>query len=167
MPQAHGDAGIPLNDKTAAARADAEDVDAPPPTVLSTVSHIRHKAVLGSVELYRLVCEAVAVLKPEIEPEVQVGMVKKVARLVFKSTFKYKCKFSHVRDVNRCTVVVNTLAEVQAALESILDYPGITVVRAKNRFAADCDNTPIGGYCDLQLQVRCVGVDSLVVGFFC
>ena len=131
---------------------------APPPTILSTVSHMRHKAVLGSVELYRLVCEAVATLKPNITPEVQVGKVKKVARLVFKSTFKYKCKFSHVRDVNRCTVVVKTLAEVQSALESILDYPGITVVRAKNRFAADCDNTPIGGYCDLQLQVRCVGV---------
>ena len=39
---------------------------------------------------------------------------------------------------------------MQAAL---LAFEGVTVVRVENRFAEGCDNAPIGGYCDLQLQV--------------
>ena len=47
------------------------------------------------------------------------------------------------------------------AREALLAFEGVTVVRAKNRFAEGCDNGPIGGYCDLQLQVAALLSDMV------
>ena len=147
--------------KEAAARTDAEDAEAPPRDSLAHISHMRLMGVKGSCELYRLVCEAIAGVE---EATVTVGMVKKTKRLAFKAAFKYGCVFGAVRDVNRCTVVVPGLVGVQAALEALLAFEGVTVVRAKNRFAEGCDNSPIGGYCDLQLQVGFAVEGRFVLG---
>ena len=147
--------------KEAAVRADAEDAGAPPRDSLVHISHMRLMGVKGSCELYRLVCEAIAGVE---EATVTVGMVKKTKRLAFKAAFKYGCVFGAVRDVNRCTVVVPGLVGVQAALEALLAFEGVTVVRARNRFAEGCDNGPIGGYCDLQLQVGFAVEGRFVLG---
>ena len=164
VPQAHLSDGADAKQmvyKEAAARADAEDTSAPPRDSLAHISHMRLMGVKGSCELYRLVCEAVAGVK---EATVTVGMVKKTKRLAFKPAFKYGCVFGAVRDVNRCTVVVPGLVGVQAALEALLAFDGVTVVREKNRFAEGCDNAPIGGYCDLQLQVGFTVEGRFVLG---
>ena len=135
----------------AKALARLADPDAPPPTALEHAVHKQLRAAAGSKRLYALVSEVARQASPELV--VLPGGVKKLPRTVFKCAVNYDCDLSQINDQVRCTVVADSLVGVAATMRALLASPHVSVVRVKNRFAADYNAVPAGGYVDLQTIV--------------
>ena len=127
------------------------DPDAPPPTALEHAVHKQLRAATGSKRLYSLVSEVARKASPDLV--VLPGGVKKLPRTVFKCAVNYGCDLAAISDQLRCTVVADSLVGVAATLRELLASALVSIVRVKNRFAADYNAGPAGGYVDLQMIV--------------
>ena len=123
---------------------------------LEFLLYARSVAAATSDKLYRAVSNIVDSFD---DPKVTAvpGGLKRIRRIVFKTATKYGCDFSKCRDMSRITVQVPNLALVADVAEALLKSGDMAFFRVKNRFAADYDAAPMGGYRDLQLMclIRC------------
>jgi hypothetical protein len=91
-----------------------------------------------------------AVEKPD---EQEQGLLPKRRKRAIEKVWRgYKGDATRLRDLVRCSLVFDSVEQLEAATDEILEDPAVDILRVKNRFANTYDAKESCGYRDIQLN---------------